>query len=574
MKRLHFTTVQQKVLVSMLLCIMIPFCSLSAFVIYQTSSAKKADENSARVQIQVNMYNNIKGEFSYFDRAAYMLYGNYQMLEEIDNTGRLNYYSSRNAILDIYNVYTASSGRNNLLNINMYNKNNDLLAYFLYYRPATLKGDNQKNYFPYTEEVRQTGDTGKFFYLTYDSIFEMEVARYYYPILFKGKYIGFLEFTVDARAFQNSIQNYNQFYKGRVFILSENKQIVFDSAGILNGSSYDKKLLMQKHVIAKPLDDLHGILLYTYSERPSTQYSLLATGVVLLVSVLIIFFVSYLFSKRITNPIVLLADSMKKVESGSYGAQVEIQSNDEIGWLARIYNKMTKTIQYLIEHEIKSELEYKDAQISTLQAQISPHFLHNTLQAIVNMAQENSVNEISSICMALSEMYRYNMHISNKFATLDDEIMNVRNYMLIISKRYGNSIQFKGRLPSGYMDYLVPKLILQPIVENAVEHGLLPAHCAEKKLDIAFEKDETRRLLQIFVRNNGYCADAETVKQVNLSLSNGTQNVCGKQSESIGLNNVQKRIQLLCGEKYGMRFESNMETGTCVTYTLPLLKEG
>lgn len=573
MKFIKNFNIQHKFLLAMLCCVTIPILLLSFYIIHQTADVEQSNYRYAQTQIKENMNRSIEYEFANLDNAAYNIYSNFNMLVDIESRKpNVNYYTVHNALTDIFSSYSSATGRNNLLNINFYNAENELLNYYLYYRPATLKGSIPNNFQYYVKTMKDTGKIQNLLVFIKDKTFNMNVVRYYYPIVFRGKYIGFLEFTLDAKVLSEAIESFNQFHNGKVFIVSGNNQIMYDSYITQTGVNFKSIDTANKNIVTKHIDNINSDLIYLYEDSASTKISIYITIIVLFLAILIVIYISYILSRKITEPIVMLSKSMGSIKLGNYNTKVNVESNDEIGELGKIYNEMTDTIQRYIEYEVKSKLDFKDAQIGTLQAQISPHFLHNTLQAITNMAAESNTNDINTICKSLSDMYRFNMNINEKYTDLNNEVMNVRNYMLIISKRYNNAINFKIRIPSSLLCIQVPKLILQPIVENAVMHGLLFSPNEDKSLEITVDKNENNEVLYIYVNDNGRGISEDEVLQINNNLVNANYQEKFQSYDSIGVYNVQKRINLLCGNQYGMHFKSQLSVGTCITYTLPLIR--
>src|SRR5262249_53242164 len=141
--------------------------------------------------------------------------------------------------------------------------------------------------------------------------------------------------------------------------------------------------------------------------------------------------------------------------------------------------------------------------IKALQAQISPHFLFNTLQMMAGIAEVKNVPDLKLICRSLSNMYRYNMNIQNEWVSVRDEIMHIRNYLVIINKRFQGNIHTRIVISPEIAAIQIPKLILQPIVENAVEHGLIPSHNERQLLKLSARIDREAGALYIYVLDNG-----------------------------------------------------------------------
>ena len=231
---------------------------------------------------------------------------------------------------------------------------------------------------------------------------------------------------------------------------------------------------------------------------------------------------------------------------------------------------MAETIQSSSRHDLKLQLMNQQTQIKALQAQISPHFLFNTLQMMAGIAEVNKVPDMKLICQSLSNMYRYNMNIENEWVRLQDEIMHIRNYLVIINKRYAGMIRFRLDIEPAAYQWRIPKLILQPIVENAVEHGLIPGRCSRKLLKISVRVDREAEALMIRVLDNGAgMADPETFN-LDARMLESLQVKSEEEAHPIGLSNVHARIRLICGKPYGIQLLSRKGAGTCVSFTLPL----
>jgi two-component system sensor histidine kinase YesM len=324
--------------------------------------------------------------------------------------------------------------------------------------------------------------------------------------------------------------------------------------------------------IETPIKVADWKLIYIYSISPKLLLIRnLAVTMVAVSFVLAIGFSLYL-GYGITKPIIRLHRKMGQIQIGDYSARVAVTSNDEIGFLGNQFNRMADTIQQLIENDLRLQLMNKETKIRALQAQISPHFLYNTLQTVTSIAIVNHVPDIKMICQSLGNMYRYNMNISNETVSLQDEVMHVRNYLTIINKRYPEQIRIRIHADQAAKEYQVPKLILQPIVENAVEHGLIPSRRETKLIKLSVRTDESNGILYLIVVDNGRGMAQEKADVINRSLYNAlTRKEPGLQDGfSIGLGNVQMRIQLLYGAEYGLAVRSKPDKGTCVTFKLPL----
>jgi two-component system sensor histidine kinase YesM len=239
------------------------------------------------------------------------------------------------------------------------------------------------------------------------------------------------------------------------------------------------------------------------------------------------------------------------------------------------FNRMSLQMKNLIDTVYKNQIATKDAEIKALQAQINPHFLYNTLDSINWKAKMNGVEEISEMVSALSSIIEANLNRNNeKFITLDKEIEYINNYYLLLKKRFGKKINMETEIGEDTLRCMIPKLIVQPIVENAVYHGI------EMKVGSGTIRLKTRRVesrLYIDVIDDGAGIDEATLSAINESLEETANEAAaaGEAAEvpparsSIGIINVHKRIRLIYGEGYGLHIESRESEGTHVSICLP-----
>jgi two-component system, sensor histidine kinase YesM len=301
--------------------------------------------------------------------------------------------------------------------------------------------------------------------------------------------------------------------------------------------------------------------LYTYMINPSLLFFRnVAIAVIILAFILMIAF-SLALSFGITKPIVLLHRNMARIQLGDYTARTDVLTQDEIGFLGNQFNQMAEQIEQLIDHDLKLQLVNKEVQIKALQAQISPHFLHNTLQTMSSIAMIQNAPEVKIICQCLSNMYRYNMNIEEEWVSLKEEIRHIRNYLYIINKRYPEILRIYIRLEEAMQTMYVPKLILQPIIENAIDHGLIPSRKSKKILKVYVRQDRNENKLRIYIVDNG------------AGMPPSVKDLLNETSHSIGLHNVQTRLKLLCGKDFGLRLLSKEGKGTIVVIELPLREE-
>lgn len=283
----------------------------------------------------------------------------------------------------------------------------------------------------------------------------------------------------------------------------------------------------------------------------ASRITYIVWGMILLCIVLI-FFVSILLSKVIVAPIETLSAGMRQVESGNYEVAIYCDSKDEIGQLILSFQKMVETINNLINKVLFDQIQQQKYEIEILQSKINPHFLYNSLSLINSKAILSGQNDISQMARLLSTFYRTMLNKGQQITTIASELENTKSYISIQQMMHSNSFETIYDIDEAVLGYEIPILLLQPLAENAILHGLdhrelpgpaiLSISCYQQNLDIIFK-----------VMDNG-CGMSETqCKQILTADSSG-----------YGVKNVHQRIQLYYGTDYGLTFHSTPNMGTYV----------
>lgn len=280
---------------------------------------------------------------------------------------------------------------------------------------------------------------------------------------------------------------------------------------------------------------------------------------------------SVLFSGIFSKPIIALAEKMKTVLINNYSEEMPSERKDEIGVLQNSFNRMMERNQRLIKQEYQSKIEKREAQVRALQAQINPHFMHNTLQTIGGIALEKNVTKIYDMTISLSDIMRYSLSFNREMVCIREEIRYLQEYLNIQNERFDNRIEFEIQVKKELMEYVVPKLILQPLLENSLEHGLINKAGMWKIQLSAMLTRENDLLLEI--KDNGIGLTAERLAQIQKLLEGDAGNAL-KTSSHIGLGNVHSRIRLQYPDsKYGVTIESKAGEGTTVRILTKAVEE-
>lgn len=273
-----------------------------------------------------------------------------------------------------------------------------------------------------------------------------------------------------------------------------------------------------------------------------------------------------LFSNYFTDPVNKLIPLMHKVEQEDFSVYASETRKDEYGELMRVFNKMIQKIRYLIEEDYKGKLIMQETEYKYLRAQINPHFLYNTLDSINWLAQLGGMKDVGKMSVALGRLMRRSISSTEDVVPLREEINALEDYLTIQRMRYGDKLVDHIDVPKDCMEYLIPQMTLQPLVENALVHGI------EKRSGVGHLHIYTRMEddnFELCVQDDGVGTSEERIAQV---MSTNATDSIGAHS-GVGINNVNKRLQMLFGKKYGLRIESTAGSGTTVCIRLPFTKK-
>jgi len=291
-------------------------------------------------------------------------------------------------------------------------------------------------------------------------------------------------------------------------------------------------------------------------------YSLIIAGVTVLVALL----VSVFFTSSIARPVIKLRSLMKEAEEGNLGVRFEGRQEDEIGYLGKSFNTMIEEVQKLLDMVYREQQSKREAELKILQEQIKPHFLYNTLDTIQWMAQEHGAADIVKVVGALTSLFRIGLSRGKEMIRVSDEMEHVRSYLIIQKTRYEDKFDFSVCMDDSVLSLLVLKLTLQPLVENAIYHGI-----KERRGHGCIKVEAARRdgMLVLRVADDGVGMSAETLASVRALLASPPAEK--GQKLGYGISNVNERIQLSFGKKYGLSFDSSPDLGTTVEILHPLV---
>ena len=289
----------------------------------------------------------------------------------------------------------------------------------------------------------------------------------------------------------------------------------------------------------------------------------------LLLELAIIGLISYILACLTANSslkrLLLLNMEIKKMEAGNFQIRLPHSGKDEIGQIIDSFSSMSKRMESMINERYEMGRTVKNAELCALQAQINPHFLYNSLDLINCIAIQKNVPQIMEMVTALVKFYKLTLNSGNEIITLSQELLHVKTYVQIQNIRFIEKIHFSCNQPDWLTLYTIPKILLQPLVENAIIHGILESPTQTGSLSILFSKEMSNQgeeEIWIRVEDDGVGIPPHILNKL-------LKEDCLHKGSGYGVKNVNERIQLFYGERFGLSYESTQPGGTTVTVRIP-----
>ncbi|MBM7563662.1 cache domain-containing sensor histidine kinase [Paenibacillus sacheonensis] len=394
-------------------------------------------------------------------------------------------------------------------------------------------------------------------------------------------YVGLLTIDADINDFNSMLVQLKPSANSSIFIVDSRADVIVSpDMGLLGtnlgketyisklinepdaAGSFDERIGGQSELISfrriasldwtvvsvSPLSDLNGKLV---SFRR-------AMYVVLALCMVLAFAIALLLSNNITKPIRKFIKTMSYAQEGNFDIQVQYRRKDEFTYLFSQYNTMIMQIKELINKLYVSEVKKKEAELKALQSQINPHFLYNTLDSINWIALRHEVPDISHMVTSLSDFFRYSLSKGRSIIPIEDELRQVESYLSIHKFRFKDKLDYALRIEPEVYGHLTVKLVLQPLVENSIVHGIEKRH-GKGYVEICARRIGDR--IEIEIADNGGGGDADAL---NAMLAGE-----GGANDSFGTINVDQRLKQVFGEKAGIRYGKRDGPGMLVTVTMP-----
>lgn len=403
--------------------------------------------------------------------------------------------------------------------------------------------------------------------------------------------LGQMLIAVELSFIDEILRNFETDERAVLWVMDQSGQIVFHTDRsmigkrdpeksrypVANGSFRSHAEGTSRLVSVNESRELGWMLVHSIPAKVLTERADLVRNMTMLVFigiVLVTSAISVIFSWNVTRPLKRLSTLMKTVERGNFDVDLKVQSGDEAGMLARSFNSMIGTIRELIQKNYQIEIRQKEAELYALQSQIHPHFLYNTLETIGMAVEEGEREAVVEMVTLLGRMLRFSVSNQSKMVTVGEEVQHVRDYLTIQKYRFEDRLQFELVLQDlGSRDddaLYTPKFILQPVVENAIKHGLELRRTLHLHITVGreFGARSGKTDLVFRVRDNGPGIPEERLRQMEQMLRSASFE--GRSSQ-FGLRNVNARIVMMHGPDYGIQLHSIEGKGTEVTIRIPVM---
>ncbi|MEN8908297.1 MAG: sensor histidine kinase [Clostridiales bacterium] len=375
--------------------------------------------------------------------------------------------------------------------------------------------------------------------------------------------------------------------KGYIFIVDNQGNIVYNPQQQLIYSNIKKeyidKVISSRNSNFISYDDNNKKKIYTIKEssyvnwkivgvtyadelvtnqKEIRNYYLIGGIVILTITILL----SIILSSKISRPIKVLEECMEKVKLGSFDVKATVTTPNEVGQLSNTFNIMTVKIKDLIKQNTKNQEAKRKSDLKVLQSQINPHFLYNTLDSIIWMAESGNSKEVVLMTSSLSKLFRLSISNGNEIITIENELEHIKNYLTIQKMRYLDKLDFIIEVNAEILMCKILKIILQPLVENSIYHGI--KNKTDKGIIKIIGKNYDDTIL-LKVIDNGVGMTEEEIENIFIKNKQSSNKNTGS---GVGVKNVNERIKLYFGNEYGLEYKSITDLGTTVYIYLPKIE--
>lgn len=564
----HFNnlSIRSKLIVLLLVASIIPLLVVSTYGYISAQNRVKAQAEESLQVTNQHLKNHIESITSPIEQISSMLYTDTDLQEQLcyQYQSDIEYIEAYNALSG--RLYSILASNGNIARITIYTDNRTISSDGLFIR-------HFDETFPFSDDQRDERNSITYCTTGKGKKDDMQIlwGRTLNHSTFSDSY-GFLTIAVREYSFSSI---YSGMSSGYIYIFDQNGCILSSNDKASIASNIDEYLQITfsasknepfsasvnnescmvicdsvsngwQTLIAVPIHDVYGVV------TSVTVQTLLIFGLCILASLLLIVQISHYFSSRFS----LLMWQVNKIEQNDFSMFPVTSSNDEIGKLAAALNKMSMTLDQAINDVYLKEIQRKETELQLLQSQINPHLLYNSLSAISSMALKAKNTDISTFSNHLSQFYRLSLSRGQQYIPLQKEISITKHYIAIQQTRFRDMFSFTWDVDESIFGYITPKLILQPFVENIINHAVRDS---EEIVHVHISIQSHGGNILCIIQDDGIGISADILAII----------LDPQKANGYGLINVNQRIKLFFGDSYGIHIESSHESGTTATVTIP-----
>lgn len=387
--------------------------------------------------------------------------------------------------------------------------------------------------------------------------------------------LGMVKIDLTEAGFQKILGSASFSRNSDIYVSDHQDQLLYPLRGKIEGIAKGPKITIEGEtfITATKQSDYTGmkvtVLIPQDDMKAGARQLTRSTLFISLGAILLAYFLAGIVSGKLVKPIRHLQSKMKKVQKGNFHERAEVTTYDEIGQLTFGFNIMVTEIERLVKEVYESKLREQEAEFYALQSQMNPHFIYNTLESINSLALQSNQFEVSDVVVNLGRLLRYTVDRKDKHVFLKDEISFVQAYLEIQSTRLGIKLITEFEVEIGHDYLMVPKFILQPLVENVIEHALKDDPVTVTIRTLLEEED-----ILIQIEDNGAGMSAERLEYIQKHMyaeqDETIKQRFGEKKKEFALRNVHRRLYLLYGEGYGLFIDRANDRGVQLTLRLPL----
>lgn len=410
----------------------------------------------------------------------------------------------------------------------------------------------------------------------YEVISVTKVISYYAN---GSKYTGILLIDFSTEKIIRLTHQTNLGEGGHIIILNDDNSLIYSSLQSCFNDTCESREIATNIIIGGSYVNVDGTKMYanvntlnatrwriaTFTNveiiNTSRTNMLIALIAIMSVSVTFVFYIANVITQRITSPLNKLNKHMLEIQKyGELYRPLEVEGQKEIVILSNAFNNMIAEIRVLMEKVLEEQIEKRKTEFIALQTQINPHFLYNTLDSIIWLSENNMNEQVIEMIVALSKYFRLSISRGNNIITVKEELEHARNYLLIQKIRYSNKFDYTFDIDENANNIKVVKLILQPLIENAIYHGI----STDEKGIIKIRSFIENELMVFEIENNGYGLSEKQIEDIHSNIKTK------EKKTSIGLKNVYQRLKLYYGHEADLEIRSILDEKTIVRITIPI----